>query len=408
MFSVFSNLISPFAGIPHGVACTCTLAAGAIVAGTVELVERRNRNTPLHPGRQIELATLIESMPEAVFVIDENGLVVESNQSAERLTCMSKAALRDLPGDDVVRYVADPQGLPADKTQFAIYRALRGESVLQERRQISRSGAGMLEVLISANPIRQQDGRIVGALVIVRDITELAGLQQHVAKTERQSAIGAMAASLTHDFNNVLDTISQAATVLEITPDRAPAERAVVLRMIQNAVKRGSEIVDNVRQFLVGSQAGCDSLDMNTLLEETLELTRPMWQASRVSLVRQFQPVPRVRFNAAEMRRVFTNLIINALEAMPKGGTLIVGCEHSRDTVRAFVADTGEGIPPERCEKLFVPYFTTKQHGTGLGLSSALRAVRAQRGDITFTSKIGEGSRFIVELPAVESGQRAA
>lgn len=378
------------------------------MAGTVELVERRNRNTPLHPGRQIELATLIESMPEAVFVIDENGQVVESNQSAERLTCMAKAQLRALPGDEVARYVADPQGLPADKTQFALYRALRGESVLQERRRISRSGAGTLEALISANPIRQQDGRIVGALVIVRDITELAELQQHFAKTERQSAIGTMAASLTHDFNNVLDTISQAAAVLEITPDRAPAERAVVLRMIQNAVKRGSEIVGNVRQFLTGNQASCDSLDLNTLLEEAIELTRPMWQAARVSLVRQFQPVPRVHFNAAEMRRVFTNLIINALEAMPKGGTLIVGCEYSRDTVRAFVADTGEGIPPEKYEKLFVPYFTTKLQGTGLGLSSALRAVRAQRGDITFTSKIGEGSRFNVELPAVDSGKRAA
>lgn len=408
MFSVLSNLISPSAGISRGVARACTLAAAAIVAGTVELVERRNRNTPLHPGRQIELGTLIESMPEAVFVIDENGRVVESNQPAERLTCMSKAELRALPGDDVARYVADPQGLPDDKTQFALYRALRGESVLQERRQFCRSGAGTLEALISANPIRQQDGRIVGALVIIRDITELAELQQHFAKTERQSAIGTMAASLAHDFNNVLDTISQAATVLEMTPDRAPGERAVVLRMIQNAVKRGSEIVANVRQFLTGNQAGCDSIDLNTLLEEALELTRPMWQATRVSLVRQFQPVPRVHFNAAEMRRVFTNLIINALEAMPKGGTLIVGCEHSRNTVCAFVADTGEGIPPEKYEKLFVPYFTTKQQGTGLGLSSALRAVRAQRGDITFTSKTGEGSRFVVELPAVESGKCAA
>lgn len=380
----------------------------AITAGTVELVERRNRNKPLHPGRQIELVSLIESIPEAVFVIDENGKVVESNQAAERLTGMSKATLKTLPGDDVARYVADPQGLPADKSQFALYRALRGESVLQERRQISRSGAGTAEALITANPIREHDGRIVGALVIVRDITELTQLQQHFAETERQSAIGTMAASLTHDFNNVLDTISQAATVLEVAPDRAPSERAVVLRMIQNAVKRGSEIVGNVRQFLTGNQASCDSLDLNTLLEETVELTRPMWQAAHVSLVRQFQPVARVHFNAAEMRRVFTNLIINALEAMPKGGTLIVGCEQTLKNVRAFVADTGEGIPAEKYEKIFVPYFTTKQQGTGLGLSSALRAVRAQRGDITFTSKVGEGSRFVVELPALDSGKRAA
>jgi signal transduction histidine kinase len=178
--------------------------------------------------------------------------------------------------------------------------------------------------------------------------------------------------------------------------------------MIQNAVKRGSEIVGNVRQFLTGNLSSSDFVDVNTLLEEAIELTRPMWQRSRTSLVRQFQPVPRVQANAAELRRVFTNLIINAIEAMKQGGTLIVGCEYQNGNVCGFVADTGAGIPPEKFDKIFVPYFTTKEKGTGLGLSSALRAVRAQRGDINFSSKVGEGSRFVVELPAVESGKRAA
>ena len=383
-------------------------AAAGLVCGTVELVERRNRKTPLHPARQIELATLIESMPEAVFVVDQNAEVVEANQSAERLTGLTKAQLRSLSGDEVARQVSNSEAVPVDRSQIHLYRALRGENVQQERRRLSVSGSSTVEALISANPIREPEGRIVGALVIVRDVSELAELQEHFAETERQNAIGTMAASLTHDFNNVLDTISQAATVLEVAPERAPGERAVVLRMIQNAVKRGSEIVGNVRQFLTGNLAGSDLVDMNTLLEEAIELTRPMWQSSRTSLLRHFQPVPRVQANAAELRRVFTNLIINAIEAMQHGGSLTVGCEYLSGKVRGFVADTGAGIPPEKFDKIFVPYFTTKEKGTGLGLSSALRAVRAQRGDITFSSKVGEGSRFVVELPAVEGVQRAA
>lgn len=394
------------ATLSHGVVPTWILTAAAVAFGTIDLIERRKRNTPLDPGRQIELATLLESMPEAIFVIDHSGRVVESNQAAERLSGLSKAALKALPADEVARYVADPQGLPPDKPEFALNRALRGETVHQERRKISVSGASTLEALISASPIREHDGKIVGALVVVRDVTEFSEMQRHVAETERQSAIGTMAASLTHDFNNVLDTISKAATVLEVAPERGPNERAAVLRMIQNAVKRGSEMVGNVRQFLTGNMAGSDLIDLNSILEEAIELTRPMWQSARVSLVRQYQPVPRVHANAAEMRRVFTNLILNAVEAMRKGGTLIVGCEHEHGKVRGFVADTGEGIAPEKHDKIFTPYFTTKDQGTGLGLSSSLRAVRAQRGDITFTSKVGEGSRFNVELPAQESGKQ--
>jgi len=380
----------------------------ALLCCAVELVERRNRQVPLHPGRQIQLTTLIESMPEAVFVVNEDGRVVEANQAAERLTGLTKPKLRSLPGEAVARYIAGPGRLATEKSQLALYRALRGHNVQQERRQLVRSGSGAVEALITANPIREPDGRIVGALLIVRDITELAELKQHFAETERQNAIGSMAVSLAHDFNNVLDTISQAATILEVAPERAPEERAVVLRMIQNAVKRGSEIVSNVRQFLTGSLSTCDYLDINILLEESIELTRPMWQGTRASLVRQFQPVPRVQANAAEMRRVFTNLIINAIEAMPGSGTLVVGCEQKNGRVCAFIEDSGTGIPPERQDRVFQPYYTTKEKGTGLGLSSALRAVRAQRGDITFTTKLGQGSRFVVELPAAENGKRAA
>ncbi len=409
MFSLISYIVRQ-TSVPDlaGYAGVLLSASAGVLAGAVELVERRNCSAPLHPARQIALATLIESMPEAVFLVNEQGRVIEANQAAERVTGLSRSALVALPSDEVARRVADPEGVPNDKSQFALYRALRGESVQQERRRLHPSGLGRLEALISANPVRDADGRIVGALVIIRDITELAELQEHFAETERQNAIGTMAASLTHDFNNVLDTISKAATVLEIAPDRAQSERALVLRMIQNAVKRGTEIVGNVRQFLTGSLTADEHVDLNTLLEETIELTRPMWQAARISLVCQFQPVPKVQANAAELRRVFTNLILNAVEAMPSGGTLIVGCESTTGKVLAFVADTGSGIPADAQNRIFVPYFTTKEKGTGLGLSSALRAVRAQRGDITFTSEMGAGSRFVVELPAIENGRRAA
>jgi PAS domain S-box-containing protein len=384
-------------------------SAAAVVIGSIELVERRNRSHPLHPARQIAIGTLLESMPEAIFLLDAHGHVIEANLSAERLAGIPKSQLMEMSAEDIAKFVSDTGIVPGDPAQWASTRALKGENVRQERRRLHLPGVGEVEALVTANPIREPDGKIVGALVIVRDITELAQLQQHMADAEKHNVIGTMAASLTHDFNNVLDTISQAATVLEVSPERPREERALVVRMIQNATRRGAEIVSNVRQYLTGNQVVSDSVDLNTLLEESIELTRPMWQAKRnVSIVRQFEPIPRVRANAAEMRRIFANLIINALEAMPNGGTLIVGGERANGRVRAFVEDTGEGIAPERQGKIFEPYFTTKKQGTGLGLSSALKIVRSQQGDISFTSNPGQGTRFVIEMPANQQEPRVA
>ncbi len=379
----------------------------ALAVGSIQLVERRKRSFPLHPGRQIAISTLIESMPEAVFVVDTAGRLVEVNQGAERLLGLSRKTLIAMSDSELAQFVAE-HTVPPHSSQWAAKKALRGEGV-QERRTL-KTDVGTVQVLVSAKPIREQDGQIVGALVIVQDITELTQLQEHMADAERHDALGRMAASLAHDFNNVLDTISKAATVLEMMPDRQVEDRAVLVRMILNAVKRGSEIVNNVRQFLIGGQVPADQIDLNLVLEEAIQLTRPTWEAQKnVSIIRMFHPVPQVRANAAEMRRIFTNLILNAIDAMSGGGTLIVGCERANGKVQAFVEDSGVGIPAESRSHIFEPYYTTKNKGTGLGLSSALKAVHAQHGEINFTSKPGDGTRFTIELPAApRDPQRAA
>ena len=110
--------------------------------------------------------------------------------------------------------------------------------------------------------------------------------------------------------------------------------------------------------------------------------------------------------NAPELRRVFTNLILNALDAMPRGGTLSVRCTRSEFHITVSVQDTGVGIPAERQKLIFSPYFTTKQEGTGLGLVGARRAIQAQSGDIGFESEPGLGTTFYVVLPAANAEQQ--
>jgi signal transduction histidine kinase len=281
---------------------------------------------------------------------------------------------------------------------------LRGEVVRNARRVFRSPGDGrVVETVTSASPVLGPDGKPVQALLIVRDATEIVELQRQLANAQRHREVGLMAAGLAHDFHNVLDTVSKAAALLEMSENLPIDRRRTYTRMIRTAVARGTEIVSRVRDYLRSGSGQREPIDVRQILEDTLELTYPLWYNRRgIKVVRETQPVAPVHANASDLRRVFTNLIINALDAMPHGGDLTVRCEQIGWHVRSVVSDTGHGIPPEMQKQLFEPYFTTKPDGTGLGLSGAQRIVNSFQGNIGFCSEPGKGSTFIVELPAAE------
>jgi two-component system, cell cycle sensor histidine kinase and response regulator CckA len=224
-----------------------------------------------------------------------------------------------------------------------------------------------------------------------------------LSDTERHHAIGQMAAGLAHDFNNVLDTIEKAATVLDLKADAPVEQRRNYLQMIHHAVARGAEIIERLRQYLRDRSTDVRPVDMERLVRDTIDLMLPMLhEAQNIRLKTAIRAVPHVRGNVADLRRVFTNIMVNAIEAMPSGGELWIGLEEHNGTVRAQVADTGAGIPLEQQKKIFYPYFSTKAKGTGLGLSGAQRIVLSYGGNIRVHSEPGKGTRFIVEIPKIE------
>ncbi|HZU44033.1 MAG TPA: HAMP domain-containing sensor histidine kinase, partial [Terriglobales bacterium] len=160
-------------------------------------------------------------------------------------------------------------------------------------------------------------------------------------------------------------------------------------------------------EFLSSRATRWTPLNVCQILEECTEMTRPLWEPTRVRLVRDFTPVPLVWGHSADLRRVFTNLIINALEAMPDGGQLTISCNKENGAVKVKVSDTGVGIAPEDRAKIFRPYFTTKAEGTGIGLSGAQAIVRAHNGDIGFDTAVQTGTTFWVTLPVMKRAEEA-
>ncbi len=381
------------------------MAAGLSLAG-LYLIERRGQPQPLGAWRHVELGILLDSIPEATVMFDAAGQVIDANLVACQLAGVFRDQLRGRTAAELARMLWFEVAPPGKELESILARALKGEVIRRERRVLRHRHTGETnELLISASPVRSHQGGMLGALIMARDVTELTDLQRRMADLERHNAIGQMAAALAHDFNNLLDTVGQAASLLEMNQERPPEERKLLLDMILNTVRRGGEIIGRVREYLRTGSGAIELVDIPQIMQECVELTRPLWAKANLKAKTELKSVPQVRANQSDLRRVLTNLIINAIEAMPQGGQLTVACEERSGKVIATITDTGIGIPPESQKKIFFPYFTTKPKGTGLGLSGAQKMVLEQGGRITFSSEPGKGTQFTIQWPAAE-GQK--
>ncbi len=243
---------------------------------------------------------------------------------------------------------------------------------------------------------------------------QLKTAQSQAVQMEKLRALGEMAAGVAHDFNNILAAILARAQILQVQhPD--PQMRKS-LQIIEQAALDGAETVRRILGF--ARARGAESMEpvqMEQLLRQVVEVAQPRWkdeaQARGVGIEVKLvvEPVPEVQGNAAELREVFVNLVLNAVDAMPAGGTITLGArrlrrgvpgEPARDVVEISVRDTGTGMPEEVRRRAFDPFFTTKgQRGTGLGLSVAFGIVSRHGGTIEIASKAGAGTTVMVRLP---------
>lgn len=376
-----------------------------VAAGNVHLVERRGRQEKLDPRRQVEIRTILEAIPEPALVVDVRGNIVDANQGAATLTGMSRDELLKITLTVLTRVTARAGESALEIPRAVFSRAMHGDVVRNEHRVLRNPKTGTtVEVLISANPITSERDGVIGVLVMARDVTELTQLQRRIGDIERHHAIGQMATALAHDFNNVLESIGQAAVLLQgNTSDQA--ERSMLLQIIRDSVRRGAEIIARIREYLRTGKSAQGPMDVRQVIEETVQLTRPLWQRAGIRMEKKVKPVGSITGNAVDLRRVFTNLIINSIEAMPSGGKITVSCGEEHGKVVAEVADTGQGIPEEQRKNIFYAYHTTKTGGTGLGLSGAQKIILAQGGHISFESQVGTGTKFRIEWPIARNGQ---
>jgi signal transduction histidine kinase len=234
--------------------------------------------------------------------------------------------------------------------------------------------------------------------------TELAAAQERNVQAEKLRAIGELASGVAHDFNNLLAIIIGHAELIKQpnSPHFTGSHRAIV-----QAARDGAHTVRRIQEFVrARPENHTTRVDLAELAEDVIQLTKPRWRTTMletgitIELRQDLQPVPPILGDATELREVVTNLILNAVDAMPQGGILMVATGMLGDQAYLDVGDTGMGIAPELRERIFEPFFTTKaQRGTGLGLAVSRSIALRHEGDLTVESAPGAGSCFRMTLP---------
>jgi PAS domain S-box-containing protein len=252
------------------------------------------------------------------------------------------------------------------------------------------------------------------AEIILVDMTEKKELQRHLLQHEKLRALGELASGVAHDFNNILGIILGRSQLLQSKVDDPDVTRG--LRTIERAAADGGETVRRIQEFARSrTERDFGAIDVNRLLEEVVEITRTRWKDQaevrnvKIDVILDLSPVPPVQGNASELREVYTNLIFNAVDAMPNGGAIRLRTSSDATSTIVEVEDGGKGMDEEVKARIFEPFFTTKgAHGLGMGMSVVYGIVERHAGTITVESAPGRGTRFTIRIPKSREEPREA
>ncbi len=350
-------------------------------------------------------AVTLASIADGVITTDAGGRVIFANRVAENLLGRNQ---QELAGQELSGFFH--VGSSATHRGDALWRVLEsGEVVIQPSGAFAAHKNGMrIPVAKSTAPIRNRAGKIIGAVRVFRDITQDQRMAAEMAKASKLESIGLLAGGIAHDFNNILTAVVGNISLAKMFL-HDPARAAAKLDEAERASFRARDLTT---QLLTFSKGGAPIKKLARLQDIIRESIGFALHGSKV-VCRFSLPdnLPPVEADAGQLSQVINNLAINAVQAMPDGGTLDVWAQE-RDLeeghptglppgkyVKICVEDSGAGIPPEDQSKIFDPFFTTKDHGSGLGLATSYSIIKNHGGFINFDSIVDVGSIFRVYLP---------
>lgn len=351
---------------------------------------------------------ILHSMSSGVITVDLRGNIVTFNRSAETITGLSGD---DLKGKDVRSITTFDPSL-----REIIFKALSSGKERQNIEETYKNPQGEeLTLQIHTLLLKNVESHVIGVLTVFNDLTELKKLEEDMRRAERLAALGTTAASIAHEIRTPLTSLSTFAELLPIKYNDSKF-RERFQSIVPGQIDRLTNLVNDLLDFSRIETLHFKITDIHTVINDAADLLMGKAAECGVRITMDLtSDLPTLSVDPDHISQVFLNIIQNALQAMPEGGTLNIvttyndhyglhpeGGDDSKDTngyVEIAFSDTGIGIAQENLEKLFEPFFTTRSKGTGLGLAISYRIVKEHGGTIQVQSETGKGTTFVVYLP---------
>ncbi len=371
-----------------------------------ELVNERTRELK---KSETMLKSLFEKANDTIILTDPEGRITNVNSKVKEQYGYEK---EELIGQNILVLEKEQ-----DNRLFLerYHRLLNGESLVYETTHVAKDGSPV-HVDVSASAVTLEDGRVVQ--FIVRNITEKKRLQAQLLHAQRMESLGTLTGGIAHDFNNLLTSIV-GYTDLILAEDSIPSELIPKMRIIETSARKATQIVNKLLNFAKrGKELEIVPFNVNDVIHEALDLAHRRFRADITLELKLKQNLPIIKGDVALMEQCTLNLILNAIDAMPEGGTLeieteLVNIDSNFDKpvgpdlkegpyIRVTFRDTGIGIPSDKIDRIFDPFFTTKgpDKGTGLGLAMVYGIIKEHGGYINVESELGKGTTFEIYLPA--------
>jgi PAS domain S-box-containing protein len=377
-----------------------------------DITERRKAEKEIRESSDF-LENIFKTTADGIIVTDNEGFITKVNDATEEITGYPRA---ELLKQHITIFT------PTDKEHYSEgekeIEKLVQEGMIKERESLLKRKDGQC-IIIETNMslLFDKKGQQIGCVGINSDITERKKMEQQLLQSEKLKSLGELSGGVAHDFNNVLAAILGRVQLLKMQlkpPIGKEEKRKTVLELekgleiIERASLDGAETVRRIQEFSRRrtDEKSFEQIDINELVENALEFTKVKWKNDaeskgiKIKVKKELSPISPILGSSSEIREVFTNLINNAIDAMPQGGTIRIE-SFMDDTIAVIsISDTGNGIPKHIEARIYDPFFTTKDvKSTGLGLSVSYGIINRHKGTITADSVEGEGTTFTVKFP---------
>ncbi|MCR4292258.1 MAG: PAS domain S-box protein [Candidatus Kuenenia sp.] len=372
-----------------------------------DITERKRAIAALEESNE-KIQLLLDSTGEGIYGIDGRGICTFANIACTKLLGYERP--HQLVGNQMHKMIhhSHRDGTPFPIEECSVFQAYhKGESIHVIDDIAWRADGSFFPVEYKSYPIRKNNKNI-GAVVTFQDITARKRMEKELLHSKKMQALGTITSGVAHEVNNILAAIDGNIQML-IRQNKGRKMLLDSLKIVHKYVKDGAEIVRRLNEFTKKNEdfPSYVSVDLAELTKHVVKFLGPRWQDMAQGAGIKYsmntdglKKVSDIKGNPSELREVVLNIINNALDAMPKGGTICFNAWEDEDNVHLSISDTGVGMTEEVISKIFDPFFTSKEMGTGLGLSVVYGIVKRHGGVIHVSSTVGMGSVFLLSFPS--------